>query len=68
VRLFFVAYAQHWCRADRPGFARDNLRDDPHAPPAFRTDVPLANLPAFAEAFGCPAGSPMVHAQRCEVW
>jgi endothelin-converting enzyme/putative endopeptidase len=65
---FFIAYAQHWCSAERPEFARDNLRDDPHAPVSFRTNFPLANLPAFADAFGCPAGAPMVRAPRCEVW
>nr|HEX4313901.1 M13 family metallopeptidase [Kofleriaceae bacterium] len=65
---FFVAYAQHWCQAARPAFARDNLRDDPHAPPRFRTNFPLANLPAFAAAFACRAGQPMARADRCAVW
>jgi putative endopeptidase len=29
---------------------------------------PLANLPAFAEAFQCKAGDRMVRAERCEIW
>jgi endothelin-converting enzyme/putative endopeptidase len=67
---FFFAYAQHWCDAERPEYARDNLRNDPHAPPHFRVNGPLSNLPAFAEAFSCPAGAAMVRpaSSRCAVW
>jgi len=65
---FFVAYAQHWCQAARPAFAHENLLGDPHAPPRYRTNGPLANLPAFAQAFACPAGAPMVHATPCAMW
>jgi endothelin-converting enzyme/putative endopeptidase len=67
---FFFAYAQYWCDAEKPEFARDNLRSDPHAPPHFRVNGPLANLPAFAAAFSCPAGAAMVRpdASRCVVW
>jgi endothelin-converting enzyme/putative endopeptidase len=32
---------------------------DPHAPPRFRVNAPLANLPEFAQAFGCGEGTPM---------
>jgi putative endopeptidase len=67
---FFVAYAQHWCDAERPEYARENLRHDPHAPPRFRVNGPLSNLPAFAEAFSCPAGAAMARPapSRCAVW
>lgn len=67
---FFLAYAQSWCSAERPEFARDNLRDDGHAPPRFRVNAPLTNLPAFAEAFACRAGAAMARpaAARCQVW
>ena len=67
---FFFAYAQHWCHAERPAAAQANLRDDGHAPARFRVNGPLANLPAFAEAFSCRSGAAMVRpaASRCAVW
>ena len=36
----------------------------------YRVVGPLSNIPAFAQAFGCKAGSPMVRDEsvRCEVW
>jgi putative endopeptidase len=67
---FFVAYAQNWCTAERPDFARENLRDDGHAPARFRTNAPLSNMPAFAHAFSCAATAPMVRpaSTRCSFW
>jgi endothelin-converting enzyme/putative endopeptidase len=67
---FFVAYAQHWCAAERPEGAADRLRNDNHGPPPFRVNGPLSNLPEFAQAFACPAGAPMVRPanDRCVVW
>jgi putative endopeptidase len=67
---FFVSYAQYYCRAERPAFARDNLRDDPHAPSRYRVNGPLSNLPAFAEAFSCRPDAAMVRPapSRCAVW
>jgi putative endopeptidase len=67
---FFIAYAQHWCTAERPDFARENLRDDGHAPARYRTNAPLSNMPAFAHAFSCPNTAPMVRpaSARCSFW
>jgi putative endopeptidase len=67
---FFVSYAQYYCRAERPAFARENLRDDPHAPSRYRVNGPLSNLPEFAEAFSCRADAAMVRSapSRCAVW
>ena len=41
---------------------------DPHPIPKYRVIGPLANTPAFAAAFSCEAGAPMVRANRCEIW
>jgi len=43
---------------------------DPHAPPEYRTIGPLSNIPAFAKAFGCKAGDPMVRpeSERAQIW
>ncbi|HET9623770.1 MAG TPA: M13 family metallopeptidase, partial [Kofleriaceae bacterium] len=67
---FFIAYAQHWCQAVRPAQAVEEMKQDSHAPPRFRVNGPLASLPAFAQAFACPAGSAMVRpaANSCAVW
>jgi putative endopeptidase len=46
------------------------LTVDPHGPAAFRVNGPLSNIPAFAQAFGCKPGEPMVQADssRVEIW
>jgi len=67
-QAFFLAYAQSWCTSVRPETARLRARTDPHSPPRWRVDGPLSNLPEFQRAFACPAGSPMVRANRCDVW
>jgi putative endopeptidase len=69
-QAFFLGYAQAWCTAIRPEFARLRAAVDPHSPPRWRVNGPLSNLPEFQEAFSCTAASPMVRAsdKRCEVW
>jgi len=46
------------------------VQGDPHPIAKFRVIGPLSNLGAFAKAFSCPSGAPMVRsdAARCEVW
>lgn len=67
---FFISYAQQWCSAERPESVADSVRDDGHAPARYRTNAPLANMPAFARAFSCPTGSRMVRtvSTRCSFW
>jgi endothelin-converting enzyme/putative endopeptidase len=67
---FFIGFAQAWCANVREEALRLMLATNPHAPPRFRVIGAVANSPAFAEAFSCEAGSPMVRAEadRCEVW
>jgi putative endopeptidase len=67
---FFLAWAQIWRAKTRPEFTRLLVNVDPHAPPEFRTIGPLSNIPAFAQAFGCKPGDPMVRpeSERAQIW
>jgi predicted metalloendopeptidase len=67
-QVFFIAYAQDHCENVRPEWMSSRLLSDPHAPPRFRVNGPLANLSEFAQAFQCGPGSPMVRANPCRVW
>lgn len=57
---FFLAYAQSWRTHVRPEALRNRVTVDPHAPEQWRVNGPLSNMPAFAQAFGCRPGDPMV--------
>jgi predicted metalloendopeptidase len=65
---FFLAYAQMQCANFRDELVRSSIRSDEHSPPKFRVNGVVANLPEFAAAFACPAGSAMGPVDRCEVW
>jgi putative endopeptidase len=65
---FFLAYAHNWATNIRPEFARFLTNQDPHPLARFRANGPLSNMPEFAEAFQCKAGSPMVRPKRCQIW
>jgi putative endopeptidase len=67
---FFLAWAQIWRAKTRPEFVRLLVNTDPHAPPEFRTNGPLSNIPAFAQAFNCKQGDPMVRPEklRAQIW
>jgi putative endopeptidase len=67
---FFIAWGQFRADEIRPETQRKMVQGDPHAIAKYRVIGPLSNIPAFAQAFGCKAGSPMVRDEsvRCEVW
>jgi endothelin-converting enzyme/putative endopeptidase len=67
-RTFFAAYAQSWCENDQPELLATLARTDPHATPRARVNAVLANLPEFADAYGCGEGQAMAPAKRCAVW
>ena len=67
-QLFFVAFAQTWCQKITPERARVLAQADPHSAARYRVIGPLTNLPEFAEAFSCEAGTPMNPIDKCEVW
>jgi len=65
---FFLAWGQIRCENTTPQAARSQVHGDPHSPGRFRVDGVVSNMPEFAEAFACKAGSPMAPATRCRLW
>lgn len=67
---FFLAWAQIWRNNTTPETARLRIATDPHSPGEWRTNGPLANLPEFAQAWGCKDTDPMVLSatQRAMIW
>jgi len=59
---FFIAYAQSYRVHTRPEELRTWVTVNPHAPDNWRVNGPLSNMAAFAQAFGCKPGDPMVRA------
>ncbi len=65
---FFLGFAQVWCMNSTDAEFMNRIMTDPHSPGAFRANGTLQNMPEFAKAFNCPAGSPMAPEKRCRVW
>lgn len=67
---FFVSYATIWRDKIRAEALITQLRSGQHSPARFRVLGPLANTPAFAQAFACPADSAMLRtaSERISIW
>lgn len=67
---FFISFATIWRAQYRDAMLIDQLRTGQHSPPRFRVLGPLANFPAFAKAFDCPADAPMMRsaADQISIW
>jgi len=67
---FFLNWATVWRTKYTPQNAMVRLTTDPHAPAQFRAMGAPSNLPAFAAAFQCKAGSPMVRSgdKQVVIW
>ncbi|MDB4950494.1 MAG: peptidase [Gemmatimonadetes bacterium] len=67
---FFLGYAQSWRSHVRPEALRNRVTVDPHAPERWRVNGPLSNMPAFAQAFQCKVGDPMVRSTSLipQIW
>lgn len=67
---FFLSWATAWRMNYTDEYARLLVNVDPHSPARYRVNGPLANLPAFADAFGISAGSPMARTgdARAHIW
>jgi putative endopeptidase len=67
---FFLSWAQSWRRNYRDEALKLQVNTDPHSPSNFRVVGPIANMDAFAKAFSCKAGDPMVNSgeKRVTIW
>ncbi|HEU4665643.1 MAG TPA: M13 family metallopeptidase, partial [Dokdonella sp.] len=67
---FFLAFAQAWRTQQRPEALRLQVQSNEHAPAKYRTNGPVSNMAAFAQAFACKSGDPMVRdaARRVDIW
>jgi predicted metalloendopeptidase len=67
---FFISYATIWRAQYRTEALLDQLRTGQHSPGRYRVLGPLANFPAFAAAFSCPANAAMMRspAEQILIW
>ncbi|KAH9153688.1 hypothetical protein AeRB84_004099 [Aphanomyces euteiches] len=68
-KLYFTAFVQGWwCKKATDNYAINWINTNPHSPTQWRARGPLMNSKVFADAFQCPAGSPMNPTKKCVVW
>ena len=67
---FFLNFARIWAVQFKPEDLKLRLNTDVHAPAPFRAIASPSNMPAFATAFSCKAGEPMLRAAdvRVKIW
>jgi predicted metalloendopeptidase len=67
---FFLAFANFWREKTRLEAQRTDAVSNPHSPERWRVNGVVGHLEAFASAFGCQAGDPMVRAagERLQLW
>jgi putative endopeptidase len=67
-RAFFSGWAELWAKTQTAESLRAEVQTSPYAPNALRVNVPLSQLPAFGEAYGCRVGSTMRSSNPIAVW
>jgi putative endopeptidase len=67
---YFLGYAYGWMYHERKEVLASQLMTDVHAPSKERVNGPMANIPAFYEAFGVKPGDKMYRADslRVSIW
>ncbi len=65
---FFMAWARIWASNSRPEFARLIVQTNEHPLGKYRAIGTVVNMPEFAKAFSCAAGTPMVKEVTCQIW
>ena len=67
---FFLSFANFWRDKTRPEAERMYLVSNPHSPERWRVNGTVSQVDAFARAFGCKAGDPLVlpPEKRLQLW
>ena len=67
---FFLGFTQVWASLYTPEAERLQALSDEHPITGYRANGTLANMPAFAAAFGCQQGDPMMRQMNvlCQIW
>jgi putative endopeptidase len=67
---FFLGWAQVWHMNMTEEELRKRIATDSHSPGEYRVIGPLANMPEFADAFGCVEADPMVNSDsvKAVIW
>ena len=67
---FFLNYGRICRDSVRPESQEVALNTDSHSPSQYRANGVVSNMTAFAEAFDCKAGDPMVHSgdKQVKIW
>ncbi len=67
---FFMGFASAWRQKYTPELTKLIVASDPHAPDGVRASGTPTNVEAFAKAFGCKAGDPMVNTgdKKVSIW
>jgi putative endopeptidase len=70
LQRYFLGYALGWLDQSRDEKLRTQLLSDVHAPPKWRVNGPMSNIPSFFEAFDIKSGAPMFRAadERAAIW
>jgi len=69
-QTLFRSWSELWGQHVAASEAAQRIATDVHAPGQWRSNGPLANLPAFGESFACKAGQPMRRsdAEQIAIW
>nr|VZI16911.1 unnamed protein product [Spirometra erinaceieuropaei] len=67
-QLFFISFAQVWCKRQLPQAALHTVMFDVHSPERYRVIGTLSNSEDFASTFMCPRGSYMNPEHKCVLW
>jgi len=67
---FFLGFAQAERELNRPEYIKTRTLSDPHSPPEFRINGPLAHFEPFYEAFGVKKGDKLYREpkERVHIW
>ncbi|WP_298444364.1 M13-type metalloendopeptidase [uncultured Ferrimonas sp.] len=67
---YFIGFTQIWRAKYKEAALRNRVATDPHSPPQFRANGPLANVDAFYQAFDVKQGDTMYIEpdKRVKIW